>query len=1029
MHGGAGFGITDPLKAIQLLIESELPEDLRDPHRVYDSKSIGSLLGEVAKRYPDRYKRIVQHIGDVGRNASYRQGETLGLSDLLPVIDKQAVFKQMDAEVEAARRDAVNDEDFEHQRMAIWNHYNDQLEKVTSKAAMKAGNSLAYAVVSGARGKSPQLKAMLTTPGLFEDYKGNTIPMFVRHSFGEGLRPAEFLASTFGARKSVISTKTCLRVGTLVKMRDGTDRRIEDIKPGETVWGSDAEGNLSPVKVLRVIDQGMQDVNRFTFRFSNGEHTLILDATDNHKLLANTLRKYSTQAVQVHRGSRGAVDPSVYHEKIIERLGTRARAFSAVLSCSGTAQGLAEPWALLLGLLAGDGCTTSSRVEFSCADPSLVDDILPYLTGLGLKIQKSKGENFSWDVTTLNYRAVMNGGIVRGVQNFQATGPSVPLTKKMVESGMHGKYAYQKTVPPEIWNWDDASVAAYVGGMFATAGSVHITEQSSGRNQLSISLASTSEALLCEVKNLLSFRFGIQTGRVSETTKGGFGDTSSLRKHMLYSFNIGQYRGVEKFMQRIPLMGKKGPQLKELFSVAEEKQRNPYSKAKLIKKEVLGQLPCFDLEVDNVDHLFVLSNGLIVSNSTAKGGDFSKIATQATAPLVVTTKDCGVHNGIELPIDEPSLKGRVLARAAGKFPTGTTLDSHALAELRKSGTEDVIARSSLTCQAPEGVCAKCVGQWAGKFPHIGDSVGITASNAIGEPITQGALNQKHTSGMSSGKKEFSGFDAIDQFTASPENFPDRAAVAEHAGKVTKVEPAAQGGHYVHIGEDKHYVLPGYEVTAKPGDDVEAGDQLSDGLVDPGDIVRLRGIGEGRKYYVDRLSKILSDSGMPADRRNVEMMARASMNHVVIDDPEGLGDYLPDDVANYSRLSATYTPPESSKTYEPKDSVEKYLQVPALHYTIGTQVTPRIAKHLEKFGPVLASEEAPGFRPEMTNLRTASHEGQDDWLAQMHTSHLKAQLSDSAARGRDANTQGSTHFAGPLARGQGFATNVETTGHF
>jgi DNA-directed RNA polymerase subunit beta' len=611
------------MKAVQLLIDSLLPADLRDPSRVYDAKSIGSLMSSIARDYPDRYEELSQKISDIGRKASYWQGETLTLSDLKPVLDKGAVFAKMDAEIAAAKKEATSPEDFEQERLKIWIRYSDDLEKLTHRAALKAGNNLAYSVMSGARGKPAQLKAMLTTPGLFSDYKGGTIPIFVRHSYGEGLRPAEYLASTFGARKAVISTKS----------------------------------------------------------------------------------------------------------------------------------------------------------------------------------------------------------------------------------------------------------------------------------------------------------------------------------------------------------------------------------------------------------------------STAKGGDFGKISVQATAPLVVTAKDCGVYNGIELPTADPSARGRVLARDAGDLKAGTILDKSALSHLHAQKIDEVITRSVLTCQAPEGVCAKCCGQWAGKFPHIGQSVGITSAQSIGEPITQSALNEKHTAGMTSGKREFSGFDVISQFAASPETFPDRAAVAEQDGKVTKVEKAPQGGHFVFVGDEKHYVLPNYDVMVKPGDLVEAGDQLSDGLVDPGDVVRLRGLGEGRKYYTERLSRILSDSGMPADRRNVEMMARASLNHVVIDDPDGSGDYLPDDVANYSRLSTKYVPPVTAKGYKPLEAVGKYLQSPALHYTIGTRITPRIAEHLEaKFGPVIADDTEPGFHPDMSNLRTAS-QASDDWMAKLHTSYLRKNLSESAMRGEDTAISGNVHFAPPLAHGVGFGDHVEETGRF
>ena len=65
------------MKAVHLLVDSKLPEDLRDPSRKYDTKSVSALMTAVAQRYPDRYDEISKAISDIGRNASYRQLSTL----------------------------------------------------------------------------------------------------------------------------------------------------------------------------------------------------------------------------------------------------------------------------------------------------------------------------------------------------------------------------------------------------------------------------------------------------------------------------------------------------------------------------------------------------------------------------------------------------------------------------------------------------------------------------------------------------------------------------------------------------------------------------------------------------------------------------------------------------------------------------------------------------------------------------------------------------------------------------------------
>lgn len=613
------------MKAIQLLVNSQLPPDLRDYNREFDSKSLGSLMAEVARKYPDQYERISKAISDIGRKASYFQGESLTLSDNRPVIDRDKMLVEMDNEIEEAKRTSIDKDDFENKKVEVWSKYNDRIQKETAREALARKNNLAYSVMSGARGKPAQLKMMLSTPGLYTDAQDNIIPLFVRTSFAEGLRPAEYLAGTYGARKAVLSTK----------------------------------------------------------------------------------------------------------------------------------------------------------------------------------------------------------------------------------------------------------------------------------------------------------------------------------------------------------------------------------------------------------------------RATAKGGDLAKQMVQSASNLVVSENDCGAANGIDLESDDKSLRGRVLARDLGNVPAGTVLDKNALASIRKQGAGKLIVRSPMTCQAKEGVCARCMGLNAlGKFPAKGDAVGITAAQAIGEPITQGALNVKHQGGAAGTDRRYAGFSVINQFVQTPDTFPDKAVLSKIGGQVNSVIEAPQGGYYVTVDNEPHYVSPGYPVTVKVGERVEAGDTMSEGLADPGEIVELRGLGEGRKYYSDKLKQLLDDSGMEADRRNTELMARAALDHLQITDIKEDDEYLPDDVVSYSYFSNRYTPPKDTAKYKSDKAVGTYLQSPALHYTIGTKITPKIAKHLTSSGfeEVFSSPESPTFKPHMVRLRAATHHG-TDWLASMHTSYLKKQLSDSAIRGEDSNVENNIHFAPRLAIGTNFGENIEQTGKF
>lgn len=294
-------------------------------------------------------------------------------------------------------------------------------------------------------------------------------------------------------------------------------------------------------------------------------------------------------------------------------------------------------------------------------------------------------------------------------------------------------------------------------------------------------------------------------------------------------------------------------------------------------------------------------------------------------------------------------------------------------------------------------------------------------------------SSKHTAGAFAGRKHFSGFKYLSAFLESPEEFPDKAAVSQVDGKIDKIEDAPQGGKYIYINGKEHYVLPNTDIFVKPGDVVERGEILSDGLADPEDIIKTRGLGEGRRYFTDRLKQLLDDSNAKANKRNVELFARSFIDKVRITNPDGLGDFLPDDIVSYNRLEANYTPEDDSKEISVKDdsAKDKYLQRPVLHFTIGTKLTPKMIKKIRDTGiadSVLVSDKEPSFEPVMVRLKEGSTKGETDWLARASASYQKANYIDAATRGLKSNIKENIN---PFVRMSqpDFAEDVYETGKF
>jgi len=403
-----------------------------------------------------------------------------------------------------------------------------------------------------------------------------------------------------------------------------------------------------------------------------------------------------------------------------------------------------------------------------------------------------------------------------------------------------------------------------------------------------------------------------------------------------------------------------------------------------------------------------------VQFATARAGYLGKQMTMASQRVRVTGEDCGAQNvGNTVSADDPDNVGMVLARDAGEFKAGHVLSDK---DLNKLGGKDITVRSHLTCQQPEGVCQKCTGiREKGDFPAIGEFVGITSSKALNEPMAQKlGLSFKHVGTLAtedSGGESLTGFDEIEQFLNLPKNFIGRASVSEIDGRVRSVTKAPQGGEYIHVNDARYYVPAGRKILVKPGEEVEAGDILSDGVPNPADIVRLKGLGEGRRYFANKFADILRNNGIPGHRRNIETFTRGMFNRVRITKPDGLLDYSPEDLVFYSDIQRKWRPREGSRLASLESSVGQYLEQPVGHYTIGTRITPKVAAGLKKAGysALTVHKDSPGF--ESVAIPLANIGSQDpDWKTAAGAFDLKRNFIKAAAKGSFSPHESTSYFS-------------------
>lgn len=397
-----------------------------------------------------------------------------------------------------------------------------------------------------------------------------------------------------------------------------------------------------------------------------------------------------------------------------------------------------------------------------------------------------------------------------------------------------------------------------------------------------------------------------------------------------------------------------------------------------------------------------------VQFATAKTGFFGKQMAQMAQRLKITGKDCGARGGLLVNGDDPEIIGSVLNRDMGDLKQGTAITKQDLPLL--AGKKPLV-RSVATCQMPDGICQKCAGKReSGEYPTTGSYIGITSARIVAEPMVQGlGLSSKHVGGqVGVNDEDVAGFDEINQFLQVPENFRGGSVLAPKDGRVTLVVKAPQGGHYVKIDDVQVHIPVERQLSIKKGDMVEAGDMLSDGTPNPAEIAQYKGLGEGRLYFIDKFRDILKDNKVPAHRRNVETLARAFFDKVQITNPEGMGDWSPGEIISYGNLQAQYQPRKGSELRNVRRAVGQYLEEPLLHYTIGTRITPKVAKFLEqeKISQVRAHPDSPGFEPYIVRAMDAVSTD-PDWKTRMGAFNLKKSFLDSATKGSSSDYQGTS----------------------
>ncbi|MDP4120207.1 MAG: DNA-directed RNA polymerase subunit beta' [Bacillota bacterium] len=298
---------------------------------------------------------------------------------------------------------------------------------------------------------------------------------------------------------------------------------------------------------------------------------------------------------------------------------------------------------------------------------------------------------------------------------------------------------------------------------------------------------------------------------------------------------------------------------------------------------------------------------------TADSGYLTRRLVDVSQDVIIREDDCGTETGIEVfeirdgkesiePLHE-RLLGRYLVRDFVDPQTGEVLVSKDIMMsdreadiIVKAGTERIELRSILGCRAKHGVCKKCYGSnLANGMPvTVGEAVGIIAAQSIGEPGTQLTMRTFHTGGVASAEDITQGLPRVEELFEGrkPKHL---AIISEIAGDV-RFDEIKNNRHAViydkESGEERSYLIPfGSRVKVEEGQTIEAGDMITEGSINPHDVLAIKGAKAVQDYLIQEVQRVYRMQGVDINDKHIEVIVRQMMKKVRIEE-SGSTSFMP-----------------------------------------------------------------------------------------------------------------------------------------
>ena len=309
---------------------------------------------------------------------------------------------------------------------------------------------------------------------------------------------------------------------------------------------------------------------------------------------------------------------------------------------------------------------------------------------------------------------------------------------------------------------------------------------------------------------------------------------------------------------------------------------------------------------------------------TADSGYLTRRLVDVSQEVIIREDDCGTSEGLEVfdiregkesiePLTE-RLQGRYLVEDFIDEETGAVLvskdklmDEQDAELIVSKGTTHIKIRSILNCHARHGICKKCYGANLanGQSVDVGEAVGIIAAQSIGEPGTQLTMRTFHTGGVASAEDITQGLPRVEELFEGrkPKHL---AIISEISGEVS-FEEIKKNRHVVitnkETSDQKSYLVPfGSRISVKEGQEIKAGTRLTEGSVNPHDVLAISGPQAVQDYLIQEVQRVFRMQGVDINDKHIEVIVRQMMKKVRIEEA-GDTNLLPSALVDKSDLEA------------------------------------------------------------------------------------------------------------------------------